>query len=147
MDCNFQELSHRRDPQFAAAQSLFIVRVLSYISIFVACLGLLGLVAFTAERRTKEIGIRKVLGASVADVVLLLGRSILRLILVANLVALPVAYFFWQRWLENFAYRTQLGMEIFVLSGGSIVFIALVTICYHALRAAAANPIEALRYE
>lgn len=124
-----------------------IVRVLSYISIFVACLGLLGLVAFTAERRTKEIGIRKVLGASVADVVLLLGRRILRLILVANLVALPVAYFFWQRWLENFAYRTQLGMEIFVLSGGSIVFIALVTICYHALRAATANPIEALRYE
>ncbi len=124
-----------------------MVGALSFISILVACLGLLGLVAFTAEQRTKEIGIRKVLGSSALEIVVLLVRDLLWPMFIATLVALPTAYYLWQQWLENFAYRTHLGVDIFFLSGGSALIIALATIFYHASRAAYSNPVEALRYE
>jgi putative ABC transport system permease protein len=121
--------------------------ILAGLAILVACLGLFGLSAFTAEQRTKEIGIRKVLGASISSIVLLFSRDFVKLVLIANMVAWPVAYYIMNRWLQNFAYRTDLGMGIFVLGGVLALAIALVTVTYQAMKAARANPVDALRYE
>lgn len=117
------------------------------ITIFVACLGLFGLASFTAEQRTKEIGIRKVLGASVASVVLLLSRQFTKWVLLANIVAWPVAFFAMRSWLQNFAYRIDMDIWIFVLSGIIALGIALLSVSTKALRAATANPVNSLRYE
>jgi putative ABC transport system permease protein len=100
-----------------------------------------------AEQRTKEIGIRKVLGASISGVVLLLSKEFIKWVLVANIVAWPVAYFAISKWLENFAYRTNVSMSIFILSGVLVLVTALLTVSYQAIRAAMANPVESLRYE
>ncbi len=117
------------------------------IAVAIACLGLLGLAAFTAERRTKEIGIRKVLGASVSGVVALLSKEFLQLVLLANLIAWPVAYFATKKWLEEFAYRIDLGLTAFLLAAATALLIAFVTVSLQAIKAAMTNPIEALRYE
>ncbi len=117
------------------------------LAIFIACLGLFGLASFTAEQRTKEIGIRKVLGASVADVVLLLSKDFLKLVALANLIAWPVAYVVAQKWLQNFAYRIDVGAGVFALAGGLALGIALLTVSAQAVQAALANPVEALRNE
>ncbi len=117
------------------------------LTIFIACLGLLGLAAFTAEQRTKEIGVRKVLGASLGNIILLLSKDFARLVLIATLIASPMAFFALQKWLQNFAYRITLGLDMFVLAGLLALFIALLTVSYQALKAALANPVKALRYE
>jgi len=117
------------------------------IAIFISCLGLLGLASFTAEQRTKEIGIRKVLGSTVAGVVVLLSKEFIKWVLLANLIAWPVAYFAVHNWLENFAIRTRIGWEIFILSGCMALVISLVTVCYQSIKAALANPVDSLRYE
>jgi len=117
------------------------------LSIFVACLGLFGLALFTAEQRTKEVGIRKVLGASAARIALLLSREFVKWVLLASAVAWPVAYFAMSRWLQNFAYRINFGIGIFLLSALMAFVIALTTVSYQAIKAALANPVEALRYE
>jgi putative ABC transport system permease protein len=117
------------------------------IAIFVASLGLFGLASFTAEQRTREIGIRKVLGASVSNVVLLLSREFTRWVILANVIAWPIAYFAMNRWLQNFAYRIELEIWIFILSGGIALTIALLTVSTKAVRAAVANPVDSLRYE
>ena len=119
----------------------------SLITIFVACLGLFGLASFTAEQRTKEIGIRKVLGASVSNVVLLLSKEFTKWVILANLVAWPVAYFVMNDWLQNFAYRIRLGVWVFVLSGVIALGIALLSVSSKALKAATADPVTSLRYE
>jgi hypothetical protein len=119
----------------------------SGLAILLACLGLLGLVAFLTEQRTKEIGIRKVLGASVLGIVRLISKEFLILIAVANVIAWPVGYYIMSRWLKNFAYRTDLGWYLFLLAGGLALAIALVTMCIPAMRAAFANPANALRHE
>ena len=124
-----------------------LVETFAGLAILVACLGLFGLAAFTAEQRTKEIGVRKVLGASVRSIVLLLSTEFARLVLIANLIAWPVAYFLMGGWLQNFAYRVDLSWWVFALSGMIALLIALGTVSYQALRAAVANPIDALRYE
>jgi len=116
-------------------------------SILVAGLGLFGLTALTARRRTKEIGIRKVLGASVSGITVNLSRELLALVAVANVIAWPLAYFAMQRWLRGFAYRTEIGAKAFLLSGLLALFVALLTVSYQAIRAALANPVESLRYE
>lgn len=116
-------------------------------AIFVGCLGLLGLTSFTSEQRTKEIGIRKVLGASVASVTTLLSKDFVKLVLLANVIAWPVAWFAMNRWLQNFAYRIEMSWWAFVLAGGMALLIALLTVSAQAIRAALANPVEALRYE
>lgn len=116
-------------------------------AIFLACMGLFGLVTFAAQRRTKEIGIRKVVGASVAQIVRLLSKEFLILVIVANVIAWPVAYYAMNKWLQNFAYHINLSWWIFVLSGLMALVIALLTVSYQAIRAATANPVEALRYE
>jgi putative ABC transport system permease protein len=110
-------------------------------------LGLFGLASFTADQRTKEIGIRKVLGASVSNVVVLLSRDFTKWVILANVVAWPVAYLIMNKWLQNFAYRISLAVWIFVLSGVIALLIALFTVSTKALKAAVADPVDSLRYE
>jgi len=117
------------------------------IAILIACLGLFGLASYTAEQRSKEIGIRKVLGASVSEVVSLLSRAFTKWVLIANLFAWPISWFVMRRWLENFAYRTELGITSFVFSGLLAFIIAMMTVGYQAMKAARANPVDALKYE
>ncbi len=124
---------------------IFFVFVL--LAILIACLGLFGLAAFTAQQRTKEIGIRKVLGASVPSIVALLSKDFLKLVLVAFVIAMPVAYYAMSTWLEDFAYRIDLGPWVFVGAGVLALVIALATVSSQALRAAWANPVKALRSE
>jgi putative ABC transport system permease protein len=117
------------------------------VAILIACLGLFGLSAFTAEQRTKEIGIRKVFGASVPQLVRLLSKDFLRLVLLANVLAGPVAWWAGRQWLENYAFRTTLGPDVFGLAAVASVGIALLTVGFQALKAALANPVESLRNE
>jgi len=117
------------------------------LAVFVACLGLFGLASFSVEQRTKEIGVRKVLGASVREIVLLLSKEFLKWILAANLIAWPLAYYIMNKWLENFAYRINISWDIFIFSGVLTAVIALFTVSFHSLRAANSNPVNALKYE
>lgn len=124
-----------------------LFRYFSILAIFIACLGLSGLASFTAEQRTKEIGIRKALGASVSGIILLLSKEFIKWIFVANIIAWPLAYFAMNRWLQNFAYRIDIGLGTFILAGVLAVAVALVTVGFQAIKAARANPVKALRYE
>ncbi len=124
-----------------------ILSIFAGLAIFVACLGLFALASFTTEQRTKEIGIRKVLGASVTSILTLLSKDFLALVAIAIVVATPLAYWAMSSWLQDFAYRTELSLWIFVIAGASAFVIALATVIYQALRAATANPVEALRSE
>ena len=124
-----------------------IAGAFSVLAIFIACLGLLGLATFVTEQRTKEIGIRKVLGAWVAKIVVLLSKEFVKWVLVANVVAWPLAYYIMNNWLKNFAYRINISVGVFVASGVLALFIALLTVSLHAIRAATANPVKSLRYE
>jgi len=117
------------------------------LAIFIACLGLFGLANFTAEQRTKEIGIRKAMGASISSIILLLSKEFAKWILIANIIAWPIAYFAMNRWLQNFAYRINIGLGTFILAGLIVLVIALLTVSYQAIKAARANPVDALRYE
>ena len=113
----------------------------------ISCLGLFGLVSFVAEQRTREIGIRKVFGASISGVVALLSKDFLKLVILAFLIACPVSWFFMHRWLENYTYRANLSWWMFVLAGLLALFIALVTLSFQSIRAAIANPVKSLRTE
>jgi len=117
------------------------------LAIFIAALGLFGLVSFATERRTKEIGIRKVLGASISRIALMIARESTECILLANLIAWPIAWYVMNQWFQNFAYRTPISLWPFILSGGLAIVIALVTMSIQILKAATANPVDALRYE
>ncbi len=116
-------------------------------AILIACLGLFGLAAYAAERRTKEIGVRKVLGASTPGLMALLSKDFLMLVGIAFVIAAPLAYYAMNRWLQDFAYRIDIGVGVFALAGVLAVLIALATVSYQALRAALADPVEALRSE
>ena len=115
--------------------------------ILIACLGLFGLVTFAAQQRTKEIGIRKVLGASVNEIARLLSTDFLKLVLMAFIIATPIAWFFMNKWLQNYAYRIKIGWWIFIVAGVLAMLIALVTISFQAIKAAVANPVKSLRTE
>ena len=117
------------------------------MAVFIACLGLFGLAAFTARQRTREIGIRKVLGASESGMVLLLAGEFIKLVLLANVIAWPIAWLIMRTWLQNFAYHVDMGADIFVLSGVLALLLALVTVGYQAVKAGLANPVNSLRYE
>jgi putative ABC transport system permease protein len=117
------------------------------LAIFIASLGLFGMVAYAAEKRTKEIGIRKTLGCSVTQIMTLLSKELIALVLVANLIAYPIAYFSITRWLNEFPYRMDINIYTFLLSTLLAVIISLLTISYQSLKAATANPIDALKYE
>ena len=133
---------YRSERRVAAVLGLF-----TGLAIFIACLGLFALAAFTAQQRTKEIGVRKALGATAANIVVLLSKEFTRLVVLGALVAAPVAYFLMQRWLEDFAYRIELSWTTFALAGVAALLIAWLTVSYQSLRTALTDPVKALRYE
>ena len=120
---------------------------LTIIAIFIACLGLFGLSTFIAEQRRKEIGIRKVLGASAKSISVKLSRELTQWIIIANVIAWPAAYFAMKNWLQNFAYKTPIHFGIFIIAGLGAILIALFTISYHTLKAATTNPADVMKYE
>ena len=124
-----------------------VLSCFTLMAVFISCLGLFGLASFTAERRTREIGIRKALGASAPSIASLLSRAFIRLVILANIIAWPVAYYAMDIWLRNFAYRIHLGVGIFALSGALVLAVGLASVSYQAVKTALANPVDALRYE
>jgi putative ABC transport system permease protein len=124
-----------------------ILKLFSMLTIMVACLGLFGLATYTAEQRTKEIGIRKVLGASVTQVTQMLSKEFLKLVLIASLIAFPVAWWAMHQWLQSFAYRIGISWWVFAVGGFAAILIALITVSFQAIRAAVANPAKSLRTE
>jgi putative ABC transport system permease protein len=141
MDDNFAK-SYKTEQQYGV-----IFTYASGLAIFIACLGLFGLATFTVEARTKEIGIRKVLGASASQIVGLISKDFLRLVIIAFVIASPLAYYIATKWLENFAYRTPIHWWIFVIAGFLAVVVAILTIGFQAIRASQTNPVESLKYE
>jgi putative ABC transport system permease protein len=125
----------------------YVFSTFALLAIIIACLGLFALSSFMIVQRTKEIGIRKVLGASISNVVFILSKDFLILVVLSNAIAWPVAYYFMNKWLQDFAYRINMSLSMFVLSGGIALLIALATVSYQAIKAATSNPVEALRYE
>ncbi len=124
-----------------------IFDVFTLFTVFIACIGLFGLTTFAAEQRTKEIGIRKVLGAGVANIVSMLSRDFLKLVLIAITIASPVAWYFMNEWLKDFAYRINISWQVFALAGIGALIIALLTVSFQAIKAAVANPVKSLRAE
>jgi putative ABC transport system permease protein len=141
LDASFEQL-HISEQRMGEMFSVF-----SVLAVSVACLGLFGLAAYTAEQRTKEIGVRKVLGASASSIYVLLSKEFLRWVALANLIAWPVAYYAMSTWLRNFAFRVGIGWGLFPLSAGAALAVAALTVGAQTLRAARANPVESLRYE
>ena len=133
---------YRSEQRMGAVFNAFAV-----LSILISCLGLFGLVAFTAEQRTKEIGIRKVLGASVSQIVKLLSKDFLRLVVIAFMLAAPPAWYLTNEWLREFAYRIDVGWRPFALAGGGALLVAGLTVSFQAIKAAVANPVKSLRTE
>jgi putative ABC transport system permease protein len=141
LDDHFKEL-YRTDTQVDQ-----LVAIMAGLSILISCLGLFGLASFSAEKRTREIGVRKILGASVKDVVMLLSRHFIGLVLIANVIAAPLAWLALHRWLQDYAYRVAISWWVFLLAGLAALLIALATVSYHAIHAALSNPVDALRSE
>lgn len=141
VDENFDQL-YRSEENLQKIFSYF-----AFLSIFIGGLGLFGLASYSAERRTKEIGIRKVLGASTPGIAALLSREFTKWVLLANVIAWPVAYWIMSRWLQNFAYRAGMSIGLFFLAGGVAFMIAILTVSYQAVKASLADPVDALKYE
>ncbi len=131
----------------ADAQVSKVVGILAVLAIIISCLGLFGLASYSAERRVKEIGIRKVLGASVQNITTLLSKDFIQLVFIANIIAWPLAWFVLHRWLQDFAYCISLSWTVFIMAGIVALFIAMATISFHAIKTAIANPVKALRSE
>ncbi len=123
------------------------IGIFAFLAILIGCLGIFGLAAFMAEQRTKEIGIRKVLGATIRDILGLLVSEFVVLVVLSNLIAVPIAYFAMSKWLQDFAYRTNMGIEVFLVAGILSLTIALLSVSFQSLKAALANPVDSLRYE
>jgi putative ABC transport system permease protein len=141
LDASFEQM-HIADKKMSELFSVFAV-----LAIFVACLGLFGLAAYTAEQKTKEIGVRKILGASVSNIYLLLSWEFLKWVALANILAWPVAYYAMHKWLQNFVFRVNIGWEIFLISAGVALVISVLTVSFQSIKAAVANPVDSLRYE
>ena len=145
---NYHFLDERFENNYRAEQRMSeIFKYFTFLAIFISCLGLFGLISFSVEQRKKEIGIRKVIGASTANIVILLIKEYIHLILLSNIIAWPLAFLAMNKWLHNFAYRTGISFWIFVGSAVSSIIIALLTVGYQAIKAAAANPINNIMYE
>lgn len=124
-----------------------LISYATFIAIFIACLGLYALISFTLTQKTKEIGIRKVLGAKITDIIFLVSKEFLILLIIANLIAWPAAFYFLQDWLQNFAYRIDISAVIFITGSLAGTVIAFSVILYKVIKAASSNPVEALKYE
>jgi putative ABC transport system permease protein len=138
---------HFNDVYKADDQVSKIVGILAGLAIIISCLGLFGLASYAAEKRVKEIGVRKVLGASVQNIVLLLSSQFVKLVLIANLLAWPLAWYAMHKWLQDFAYRIDIKLSVFVFTATLSIFIALITISFQSIKAALANPVNSLRSE
>jgi putative ABC transport system permease protein len=141
LDQQFQK-NYEADNRLANIVSYFTI-----LAIIISCLGLFGLAAFSAEQRTKEIGVRKVLGASVTTIVSLLSVDFLKLIIISIVIASPIAWYVMNKWLQTFEYRQPISWEVFVFTTLIGISIGLLTIIFHALKAALANPVKSLRSE
>jgi putative ABC transport system permease protein len=124
-----------------------IVITFSIMAVLIACLGLLGLASFSIEQRTKEIGIRKVFGASMKEITFMLSKEFLQLVIISGIIASPIVYYLLSGWLEDFAYKADITFDIFIYSILISIFIAFSTISYHAVKASLTNPIKSLKYE
>ena len=145
---NYEFLDERFDAMYRTERRLGnIVALFTGIAIIIACFGLYGLAAFSAEKRIKEIGIRKVLGATVPNIISLLSKDFLKLVLLGFVISVPIAWYFMNRWLQDFAYRIEMGVGIFLTAGIGAVVIALATISWQSIRAATANPADSLKSE
>lgn len=133
---------YRAEDRFAEMFNFF-----SFLAIFISCLGLLGLATYVAERRTKEIGIRKVLGANIPGIIALIVKDFLKLVIIAVVISTPVGFYIMNRWLEDFAYRIEIGLWIFAITFMIVLIIAIATVSFQTVRAAIANPVKSLRYE
>jgi putative ABC transport system permease protein len=141
-------LDENFDEMYRAEESIgTLLKYFTVLAVFVACLGLFGLASFTSEQRTKEIGIRKVLGAKVSNITVLLCREFFLLVFVSNIIAWPVAYFLMKSWLQSYAYRASLSVFIFMAAMGIALMVAFLSVSFQAIRAATANPVDSLRYE
>jgi putative ABC transport system permease protein len=139
---SFFNRQYKNDRQFAHVVAFF-----SMLAIFVAALGLFGLASFAATQRTKEIGIRKVLGSTVTNIFLLLSKDFLKLVLIANLIAIPLVWIMMDAWLQAFAFRITIGVWVFLVAAAATIFVSLLTVSFQSIKAAIANPVRALRYE
>ena len=124
-----------------------LYNIFAGIAIFISCLGLFGLAAYTAQVRTREIGVRKVLGAGIAGIIRLLATDFVKLVFVAILIAVPVAWYVMDRWLQDFAYKINIGWTVFAIAGCLAMLVAIVTISFQSIKAAVANPVKSLRTE
>ena len=146
--CEYEFLDTAFDRMYTNEERLSqILFSFAVLAVIISCLGLLGLSSYTAEEKTKEIGIRKVLGASSWKIVSLFSMNFTKLVIIANAVAWPTSYVVMHRWLQDYAYRTNIGLWVFIMAGGLGLLIALFSVGYQTLRAATANPIDSLRYE
>jgi putative ABC transport system permease protein len=145
---NFYFLDQKLAAQYQAEQTTRkLFTIFSGLAIFIACIGLLGLTAYATQQRIREISIRKVLGATGGNIVTMLSRDFLRLVMIAALLAFPVAWWMMHRWLQDFAYRVQISWWVFGISAGSALLVALLTVSFQAVKAAMANPVKTLRSE
>jgi putative ABC transport system permease protein len=138
---------HLKSLYEAEQRQLVLFRIFSGISIFIGCLGLLGLVSFMANQKLKEIGVRKVFGASVAEILIIFSKEFIRLIIIAFVIAAPLAWYFMNMWLENFTYHISIHWSDYVLGLLFTVVIALATVAYRSIKAGLSNPIDSLRAE
>jgi putative ABC transport system permease protein len=144
----YQFMDERISSNYASeANTANIIGILSVIAVFLSALGIFGMIAFTVQQRIKEIGIRKVNGATISEVMTMLNKDFLQWVTIAFILAIPLALFAMNKWLENFAYKTDLSWWIFALSGLLVLGIALLTVSWQSWKAATRNPVEALRYE
>jgi putative ABC transport system permease protein len=139
---SFFNRQYKNDEQFGKVFGFFAM-----LAIFVASLGLFGLASFTASQRTKEIGIRKVMGSSVSNILILLSKDFLKLVFIANLVAIPLVWIMMNQWLKNFAFRVEMSVWVFLVAATASSLIAIITVSYQSIKAATANPVRSLRYE
>jgi putative ABC transport system permease protein len=141
-------LDQQLDALYKSEMRLFsLFKIFSVLAMLISCLGLWGLITFAAQQRTKEIGIRKVLGATVPNIVGLLTRDFIVLVCIAIVIAVPLAYWGIQKWLQDFAFRIDIGWAAFVIAGAAAILIALITVSFQAIRAAIANPVKSIRTE
>ena len=144
----YQFMDERISSNYASeANTANIIGILSVIAVFLSALGIFGMIAFTVQQRIKEIGIRKVNGATISEVMTMLNKDFLQWVTIAFILAIPLALFAMNKWLENFAFKTELSWWIFALAGLMALGIALLTVSWQSWKAATRNPVEALRYE
>ncbi|MBD3291138.1 FtsX-like permease family protein, partial [candidate division KSB1 bacterium] len=145
---NYNFLSNTYDQLYQSEEKIGqMVTIFSVLAILISCLGLFGLASFTVQRKTKEIGVRKVLGATVSGILFSLSRQYAKLVLIASLISFPLSWYLLEKWLQNYAYRIEIGWWNYILAGSIALIVALFAVSFQAIKAAVANPVDSLRYE